>query len=430
MIVWKLQTCVLLAAVLLSACATSPIAPLGSSSYAPAREGDEQEIWTQGERLAQELERQGLIYNNPALIAYVNQVGQKVVPPAAQVQMPFRFFILRDSRPNAFALGSGQIYIHMGLLSSLESEDQLAMILAHEATHVVNRHLLQHVRSLKTKTVAAKIVSTVVTPPAVYFGGGLLANLFNLGLSLTYAAAVSGYSRELEEEADREGMRQVVRAGYNVQEVPRIFDLMLAEQEDPGAVKTFFYSSHPANRERSRYTQELLRTEFASLPATAEGTNAEEFRKQSQRLRLDTAILDIHSERYQHAVTGLHRVLEQAPGSSEVYYYLGEAHRLGASHPERRAVEEAERQRREPKSGEQVLSEADIQRELRLAAEAYTQALQYDPQYADPHRGLGFLYRQQGLRDLARGELETYLQFKPEAEDRRVINRHLAELSH
>ena len=109
------------------------------------------------------------------------------------------------------------------------------------------------------------------------------------------------------------------------------------------------------------------------------------------------------------------KMLEQTPENLEVYYHLGEAHRLAASYPKQRAVE--------------MLSTADIQRGLRLAAKAYTQALQHNPQYAEPHRGLGLLYQQQGLRDLARGELETYLQLKPEAEDRRIINRHLAELS-
>lgn len=143
--------------VLLSACATGRVVPVGSPHYLPGAEGDEQELLERVERFAQEIERKGLVYDDPALTAYVNKVGKKVVPTTAQKQMSFRFFIYRDPRPNAFALHSGRIYIHTGLISAMDSEDQLAYVLAHEAVHVINRHLLREVRSKKTKTVAAEI---------------------------------------------------------------------------------------------------------------------------------------------------------------------------------------------------------------------------------------------------------------------------------
>lgn len=418
---------IFLIVLVLPACAATPAAPIGTHQGAPARTEDEQELWEDVGQLTREISRQGLIYDDPNLSAYVNNVGKKIVPQSAQEKMSFQFFIYRDPRPNAFALPNGRIYIHMGLLSALENEDQLAFVLAHETTHVVNRHTLQHVRNLKAKTVAAKITSIMVTPVIGAYGGSGLANLFNLGLSLTYAAAVSGYNRELEEEADRQGLQLVSQAGYNPQEAPHLFEVLLAEREDAGAVATFFYGSHPASAERLRYTRDLLQTQFSSVPAGTEESNSEQFNKQTLRVRLDTAILNNRSDRYRHAITGLQKVLTQDPGNAEAYYQLGESHRLTANHPERSLAEEAQKQRRTPKA-EERLSNPEIEEEVRQSIAAYTKSIQQDAQYAAPHKGLGLLYRQQSSYKLAAQEFTTYLQLNPGAQDTETIKQYTGEI--
>jgi predicted Zn-dependent protease len=113
---------------------------------------------------------------------------------------------------NAFSLLQGGIYIHAGLLARLDNEAQLAHVLAHEITHTVKRHQLKFVRSMKNKTVAAKLAEIVLAPAAGAFAGGGGANLISTLIGLTYAASVTGYGRENEEEAAG-SRRNAVHAG-------------------------------------------------------------------------------------------------------------------------------------------------------------------------------------------------------------------------
>lgn len=97
--------------------------------------------------LAERFDKEGLVYHNGELEAYLERIGQTVVADKDIENVNWKFHALRDPTPNAFALPNGSIYINTGLLALLDDEAQLAGVLAHEITHVSRRHTYLQNRS-------------------------------------------------------------------------------------------------------------------------------------------------------------------------------------------------------------------------------------------------------------------------------------------
>jgi predicted Zn-dependent protease len=111
-----------------------------------------------------QLENKGLIFHEPGLDNYVEEIGRKLIvnqPPLENVE--FRFRVLRDPMVNAFAYPNGSIYVTTGLLAVLENEAQLASVLGHEATHVINRHTYLENRSMGNARSSVESSGSLVT---------------------------------------------------------------------------------------------------------------------------------------------------------------------------------------------------------------------------------------------------------------------------
>jgi predicted Zn-dependent protease len=389
-------------------------------------EEDERKLIRQADAYEAELRSQGLLYQDPELQAYVDGVATKLLP-SLPPGVRFRFHVLREPTINAFALPQGAIQLHLGLLARLDNEAQLAHVLGHEITHTVNRHHLRFVRSLQNKTVAAKIASMAILPPAAFFGGGGVANLANLILGLSYAAAVTGYGREMEQEADHDGLRLMAGAGYPVEEAGQVFE-RLNEIEDPGALENFFYGSHPANSDRARYTRELVAKGFAtSLPGA--DAHAERYQGATRKVALENVRLRLRAKHYAYARQEAETALARRGDDPWLRYYVGEAHRLAAEDPKGAAREHAFRKREQPDDDLVESYEKRASEELDAAAAAFRHALELDPSLAIAHRGLGLVARQRGDRETARRELDAYVQAVPASTERRWIDRILRELA-
>ena len=411
----------------LASCATTKVAPLTDSASGYAAEEDESALIRQAEEYEQKLRAQGLIYEDPELQQYLDGVCRKLVPQAAADRVQFHFAVVREPTINAFSLPQGGIYLHAGLLARLENEAQLAHVVGHEITHTVKRHQLTFVRSLQNKTVAAKVAQMVLVPAAVAFGGGVGGNLVSSVLGLTYVAAVTGYGRENEEEADAEGLKLAAASGYRVQEAPRLF-AVLNEVEDPGALQTFFYSDHPANQTRARYTQALLDSGTISIPAQGV-TNGEAYQNATRGVAQENIHLRLQKGHYQYALAEAEAGLARRGDDAWLHYYAGEAHRQIAADPEGAAREQVMRHRKE---ADKALIESLKQRagEERAAARAaYLRALELDPTLALAHRGIGLVAYQQGDKQTTRDELQAYLRGTQKVTDKRYIEKILAEVA-
>ena len=188
-------------------------------------------------------------YEDTALAAMVQRVGERLAVNSHRQDLIYRFTVLDSTSVNAFALPGGYIYITRGMLAYLNSEAELAAVLGHEIGHVTARH---SVRQHSTAT-AAGLVGAVISAASGIQGMDTLTNLAS-------TAFVRGYGREHELEADRLGAEYLARSGYDPEAMLEVvgvlknqeaFEIKIAKQEDREA-NTYhgLFSTHPDNDER------------------------------------------------------------------------------------------------------------------------------------------------------------------------------------
>ncbi|AWH89607.1 beta-barrel assembly-enhancing protease [Limnobaculum parvum] len=158
-----------------------------------------------------------LIYD-PLLTDYVNSLGQRLVAKADAVKTPFHFYLIQNNEINAFAFFGGNVVLHSSLFRETDNENQLASVMAHEISHVTQRHLARAMeeqqRNAPLTWVGAlgSILLTMANPQA-----GMAA------LSTTIAGTQQGmisFTQSNEQEADRIGIRVLQRAGFDPMAMP------------------------------------------------------------------------------------------------------------------------------------------------------------------------------------------------------------------
>lgn len=156
--------------------------------------GDEREI---GEKLLYSVRSAFELIDDPDVTQYITKLGQSVLEVAGVQYFDYHFFIIDNKEFNAFAAPSGLIFFHSGLIGSMNSEDELASVLAHEVGHIVKRHLASRIEKGKYTSIA----SLGLALAALAFGGAatpvLLTGALATGQSLNLH-----FSRQDEEEAD------------------------------------------------------------------------------------------------------------------------------------------------------------------------------------------------------------------------------------
>jgi predicted Zn-dependent protease len=191
--------------------------------------------------------------------ALVDQVGERLVATSAAHETPykFEFNLLADNETiNAFALPGGPVFITASLMNRLETEGQLAGVLAHEIGHVVGRHSAEHIAKAQlTEGLSGAAVIAASDPD----------NPQSSQQAAAIAAAVGQivnmkYGRDDELESDRLGVRFMVEAGYDPRSMIRVMEI-LAEAGD-GARPPEFFSTHPNPERRIEQIQAAIQEEF------------------------------------------------------------------------------------------------------------------------------------------------------------------------
>ncbi|OLC17542.1 MAG: hypothetical protein AUH29_01590 [Candidatus Rokubacteria bacterium 13_1_40CM_69_27] len=416
---------VIILSLLASACASRNVPPIGAGGRPFKPEADERSLWAKAEKEEEALLKRAKPYDDPLLEEYLGKIGDRLLSDEVRAAggPGFKFGVIRDPTLNAFAMPNGRVYVHTGLLSRLDNEAQLATVLGHEMTHVTDRHALRFSRDAQSKqilyTVGAIAASIGVAVAAGsraragdQVGAAVLSQTANavlgLGLALATIAAINGYGRDLEREADQGGMNALVRAGYDPTEAPKVFKVLQSESKDRGPVETFFFGSHPRLQERIETTGRLLETTYASAAAEPDRIkNTEDFDLRMRTVVRENAYEDIRLGRFALAQRQLDRVLTITPRDPIAQLYYGDLHRLQA---------------------QRARSLADKAAESQKALERYERSAELDSSFPDPHRQLGFLYYQQKDRERAKAAFEKYLALKPDAPDAKRIKEYLLEL--
>ncbi|MFK8020705.1 MAG: M48 family metalloprotease [Pseudomonadales bacterium] len=196
-------------------------------------------------------------YPDEELQAYVRDIGNRLASHSDLADKPWRFTVLDDPAINAFVTPGYFVYVNTGLLTYIQSEAQLAGVIGHEIGHLVRKHPDRQ----STANGWTKALSTIATVlVGVTTGSGQAASGANQLGSLAGTALVRGYGRDMELEADEEGAKYLLAAGYPPEAMVDVI-AVLKDQErfarlkakEKGARPIAYhgvFSTHPRNDKR------------------------------------------------------------------------------------------------------------------------------------------------------------------------------------
>jgi len=180
--------------------------------------------------------------------AYLNQLGGRLAAASNDPGMGFVFFPINDTSINAFAMPGGYIGVHSGLIISAQAESELAGVMAHEISHVTQRHIARQVFQSKQMSMAAMLA----------MGLALLAarsssQVAGAAIATTQASAISAqlaFSRDFEREADRLGFDVLGKAGFDVRGMAGFFTRLQQSVRLYENNATAYLRTHPLTGER------------------------------------------------------------------------------------------------------------------------------------------------------------------------------------
>ncbi|MEO5823769.1 MAG: M48 family metalloprotease [Vicinamibacteraceae bacterium] len=176
------------------------------------------------------------VVQDPAVHRYVALVGGVLTRVSKKPDYPWRFIVLDTDAVNAFAAPGGYVHITKGCLALIANESELAGVLGHELTHVVEDHTVKALSK-------AGFVDTAASASGK--GGDITAGLVNQVTSI----ALQGFGRGEELESDHDGLNLAAKAGYQPDGL-RTFLQRLTDRNKNSSEKRGMFASHPAMQER------------------------------------------------------------------------------------------------------------------------------------------------------------------------------------
>ncbi len=207
-----------------------------------------------GEDIMRQARRRLTFLDDAELNYYIQALGQRLVASSDSPQQDFRFYLVKDSSINAFAVPGGFISAHTGLLLATQSEAEFASVMAHEIAHITQRHIPRMIADAQRTTLPA--MAALLAAVLLGAGGG------DAAIALTTAVVAQrglNFSRAFEEEADRLGMTTLARANF-----------------DPRAMPAFFEQLQNVNRHNESSLPEFLRTHPVTTNRIADSRNRAE----------------------------------------------------------------------------------------------------------------------------------------------------------
>jgi len=254
----------LLASLLLTACGTTMVNPVTGQTERTVM--DESAEVAEGAKAHQSVLQDYGVYNNKAVQAYVNDLGQRLAAQSHRKQLAWHFTVLDSPEINAFALPGGYVYVTRGIMAYMESEADLAGVMGHEIGHVTARHGAQRATSEQNAGLgvfAASILGAVAEAYGVV-GAGQLASQASQAVAAGYIAS---YSRDQELQADGLGAEYLSRATYDPRNMIDVITVLknqerfaadLAQAEGrPAPKQADWLASHPSNDQRLQTITQL-----------------------------------------------------------------------------------------------------------------------------------------------------------------------------
>jgi predicted Zn-dependent protease len=210
-----------------------------------------------GDEIAIELFQDPDLIDDPLLSEYVQSIGAQLIntaylshkiSPEMYKGFAWKFILGKDKSVNAFALPGAYFGVHLGLISMTQSRDELASVLAHEISHVTQRHISRnnaHQKKMAPALIGAMILGAILSSQSNTGGQAAMIGAQALG-----AQSQLNYSRDMEREADRFGYQLLKEAGYNENSFVAMFEKLQYSNRLADSGNFPYLRSHPLTTER------------------------------------------------------------------------------------------------------------------------------------------------------------------------------------
>jgi predicted Zn-dependent protease len=253
-----------------------------------------------GKQLAQEIERQARIIDDPIIAEYVNRLGQNLVRNS-DAKVPFTIKVLDTEEPNALSLPGGFFFVNAGLIALADSESEIAGAMAHEIAHVAARH--------GTRQATKGELINIGTIPLIFMGGWT-GYIIRQGAGLAIPLGFLKFSRSFEREADYLGLQYLYKAGYDPNSFVDFFEKMeKLEKKKPGTLSKLF-TTHPMTEDRVVAAQKEIQQVLPSKPEYVVNT--------SEFLDVKARLMAMHNRKKVDDKDANRPRLRRAPGGGTV----------------------------------------------------------------------------------------------------------------
>lgn len=227
---------------------------LGDSVSGEFGVGTERQL---GDRIMAEIRRDPAYFSDPLLDDYLESLWQQLlaaarargeVSPELRDRFAWQAFLLRDRTVNAFALPGGYVGVHLGLMALTGTRDELASVLAHELSHVTQRHIARSLVKGKQQSLVA--MASLIVGMLAASRSPQAANAMIAGGQAVALQSQLNFSRDMEREADRIGFLVLEEAGFSAAGMSSMFEKLQQSSRvnDSGAFP--YLRTHPLTSER------------------------------------------------------------------------------------------------------------------------------------------------------------------------------------
>ncbi len=231
-------------AVVLCLLVTLGVAP-ASVRAAPA---EEEEIRV-GRRGAQQIEARFKVVKDPAVVERVTRIGTALAAVSDRPRLPYEFKVVELDQVNAVALPGGFIYLTSGLLGFVRSDHELGAILAHEIVHAARGHGMEMARRANQAMFITILVAIFTRDPALFQGTAIISG-----------GVLSGYTRDLEREADVSAITYLSRTPYSPVGMLTVLERLWRLEQLSGRPDASPGGDHPTTADRVKYVEGELRS--------------------------------------------------------------------------------------------------------------------------------------------------------------------------
>lgn len=236
-------------------CARNPVT--GKSELSLVSEAQEIQM---GQQASKEVAQSIGFYDDAKVQSYVADIGKRMAAESERPNLPWEFHVVDDASVNAFAIPGGFIYVTRGLMTSINTEAELANVIGHEIGHVTHRHSVQQISKAQLAQLGLGIGS-ILSSDIAKFG-----QLASAGLGILFLK----YGRDAEYQADVAGFRYSLNQNYDVREAPKVFQILsrISEAGGGGGRLPEWLSTHPNPENRIERLESMIDTVKVDLSRT------------------------------------------------------------------------------------------------------------------------------------------------------------------